>query len=223
MSASRRKSREYAVQVLFCEFFNSHQLTRAVAAVRATSIREELSQTRAMMRDLENQARGVGQQIDTTMSMLYHAAETGELPKPKDGTSYTEIKGEDVTNALSHSLRDAMKSLEESKAKLKEINACLGADGFALKLLDRFHSNESRVKEIVTTTLRHWTSDRLAYEDWAILHLGATELLHFPDIPVKVIINEYIEIAKTFGGNAESARFVNGILDQINKDHTRAT
>ncbi|MCC5877734.1 MAG: transcription antitermination factor NusB [Candidatus Sumerlaeia bacterium] len=220
---SRRKCRECAVQVLFCEFFNSHQLTRAVSAVHATSIGEELGATRSLMTQLKKAAESTGQRIDKTMSLLFHASETGELPKSKDGKSYTEIEGEDILSELAHTLEETSKSLRDASVKVAEIKGSLGSKSFTMDLLGKFHSNQGRIKEIVSETLRDWKSDRLSYEDWSILHLGATELLHFPDIPASVVINEYIEIAKEFGGSAESAKFVNGILDQIRRDHTRNT
>lgn len=218
---NRRQCREYAVQVLFCEFFNSHQLTRAVSAVHATSIGEELGATRSLLKELAKTAEGTGEQIGKTMSLLFHASDTGELPKPKDGRSYTEIEGEDILGGLAYTLEDVSKSLKEASDKIAEIKGYLGAKSFTMELLGKFHSNQARIKEIVSSTLRDWRSDRLSYEDWAILHLGATELLHFPDVPESVAINEYIEIAKSFGGSAESAKFVNGILDQIRRDHPR--
>ncbi|MBF0254710.1 MAG: N utilization substance protein B, partial [Candidatus Omnitrophica bacterium] len=51
-----------------------------------------------------------------------------------------------------------------------------------------------------------------------ILRLGMTELMAGNDVPVKVAINEAIELAKKFG-DSESPRFVNGVLDRIAKQH----
>jgi N utilization substance protein B len=50
--------------------------------------------------------------------------------------------------------------------------------------------------------------------DRNILRLGASELLAFRDVPLKVVINEAVELAKRFG-TAESSAFVNGVLDRI--------
>jgi N utilization substance protein B len=48
----------------------------------------------------------------------------------------------------------------------------------------------------------------------SILRLGAYELLHRPDVPYRVILNEAVELAKTFGAE-DSHKFVNGILDKV--------
>ena len=60
----------------------------------------------------------------------------------------------------------------------------------------------------------HWDVARMAAVDRAILRLGAHELLHKPDVPPKVAIDEAIRLAKKLG-SAESGAFVNGILDRI--------
>lgn len=62
----------------------------------------------------------------------------------------------------------------------------------------------------------HWNIKRMAYVDRNILRLAAYELLFVNDIPVKVAINEAVELAKRYG-EADSSKFVNGILDKIAK------
>jgi len=60
----------------------------------------------------------------------------------------------------------------------------------------------------------HWDLHRMAAVDRAILRLGSYELLHCPDVPPKVAVDEAIRLAKKFS-TAESGAFVNGILDKI--------
>jgi N utilization substance protein B len=62
----------------------------------------------------------------------------------------------------------------------------------------------------------HWRLERMALIDRLILRLGAWELQHVPDTPAAVVLNEAIELARTFSAD-ESARFVNGVLDAIRK------
>ena len=57
---------------------------------------------------------------------------------------------------------------------------------------------------------------RMAYVDRNILRLASYEILYCEDIPVKVAINEAVELAKRYG-EEDSSRFVNGILDRIAK------
>lgn len=63
---------------------------------------------------------------------------------------------------------------------------------------------------------QHWRLDRLAVIDRLILRLGAWELQHAGDTPHAVILNEALELARTFSTD-DAVRFVNGVLDSIRK------
>lgn len=63
----------------------------------------------------------------------------------------------------------------------------------------------------------HWSVSRMPVVDRNVLRIGAYELLHGEGVPPKVAINEAVELAKKFG-SADSGRFVNAILDRINRD-----
>jgi len=58
------------------------------------------------------------------------------------------------------------------------------------------------------------TLAELSPVEFAVLLLGAFELLHHPEIPYRVVINEAVELAKTFGGT-DGHKFVNGVLDKL--------
>lgn len=73
------------------------------------------------------------------------------------------------------------------------------------------------VKEYEDKT-RNWDIDRLAEIDAIILNLGVCELQKFPSIPVKVTINEYLELAKEYS-TPKSSIFINGILDALVKEY----
>ena len=72
-------------------------------------------------------------------------------------------------------------------------------------------------KELISNNTRNWEVDRLPLTDRIILEMAIAELLSFPNIPVKVTINEYIELAKTYS-TPKSRQFINGILDVIAKE-----
>ena len=73
------------------------------------------------------------------------------------------------------------------------------------------------VKEYEDKT-RNWELDRIADIDTIILNLGVCELQKFPSIPVKVTINEYLELAKEYS-TPKSSIFINGILDALVKEY----
>jgi len=78
-------------------------------------------------------------------------------------------------------------------------------------------SLEPHHKELISSNTRNWEVERLPLTDRIILEMAIAELLSFPNIPVKVTINEYIELAKTYS-TPKSRNFINGILDVIAKE-----
>jgi N utilization substance protein B len=73
------------------------------------------------------------------------------------------------------------------------------------------------IDEIIAQRAHKWDLERIARLDRIILRIGIAEMLHFPDIPEKVSINEAIEIAKKYS-TENSGKFVNGILDSVKTD-----
>ncbi len=82
--------------------------------------------------------------------------------------------------------------------------------------LERLAEIDARIRELS----REWTLERMANIDRNILRMGCYELLYRDDIPPSVSINEAVEIAKTYG-DADSAKFVNGILGRVVQDLDR--
>jgi N utilization substance protein B len=88
---------------------------------------------------------------------------------------------------------------------------------FIEKLYDVAQSLDPKYKELIANNTRNWEVERLPLTDRIILEMAIAELLSFPNIPVKVTINEYIELAKTYS-TPKSRQFINGILDVISKE-----
>jgi N utilization substance protein B len=80
--------------------------------------------------------------------------------------------------------------------------------------------NHERTDTIIAELAHNWKVSRMATVDRNILRLAITELTEMPDVPVKVVLNEAIELAKKFS-TAESSSFINGILDKYIKSPTR--
>ena len=83
-------------------------------------------------------------------------------------------------------------------------------------MVQGIRANLPEIDETITASVQNYSFDRLNSVDRNILRLGTYELLHKPDVPHAVVINEAIEIANRFA-TEESARFVNGVLDRIAK------
>jgi N utilization substance protein B len=71
--------------------------------------------------------------------------------------------------------------------------------------------------ELIDRNTTNWEIERIALMDILVMKLAITEIIEFPEIPVKVTLNEYIEIAKYYC-TSKSSTFVNGILDEIVKE-----
>ena len=87
------------------------------------------------------------------------------------------------------------------------------SDDLANYSLRNFESNNKIISEYIT----NWDIERLAKIDLVIINLAITELKIFKEIPIKVSLNEYIEISKDYS-TEKSSFFINGILDKIVKD-----
>lgn len=85
---------------------------------------------------------------------------------------------------------------------------------FARELVDGALESLPEIDQKIASFAQGWTIGRMAYVDRNVLRLATFEILFRPDIPERVTLNEAIELAKRFGGE-ESAKFVNGILNNI--------
>ena len=85
---------------------------------------------------------------------------------------------------------------------------------FARNLLRKSILDKEKNNEIIKTHTENWDMERIACIDIIIMEMALAEMLEFPSIPVKVTLNEYIDIAK-FYSTAKSGIFINGIFDKI--------
>jgi N utilization substance protein B len=79
--------------------------------------------------------------------------------------------------------------------------------------------NDSASKALIAQKTKNWDIERLAFTDKVIISMALAEMKNFPSIPVKVTINEYIDISKTYS-TPKSKQFVNGLLDVLAKELT---
>ena len=85
---------------------------------------------------------------------------------------------------------------------------------FVIKLFEKTILHGDEYMELVRSNISNWDYERLALMDKILIFMALTEFIEFHSIPVKVTINEYIEISK-FYSTPESRRFVNGMLDRL--------
>jgi N utilization substance protein B len=88
---------------------------------------------------------------------------------------------------------------------------------FVLKLFRKTILNAANYDKLIAERAQNWDIERIALLDVIILKMALTELMDFPSIPVKVTLNEYIEISKDYS-TPKSRQFVNGMLDKLVTD-----
>jgi len=115
---------------------------------------------------------------------------------------------------------------------VKSLNKQSSKKSFRIGTLYKDNDDKEFVSDLFNKTMLHhhtyledihektpnWEADRIADIDMILIKMAITEFLHFPSIPSRVTINEYIELAKDYSTN-KSGYFVNGVLDKIAKDY----
>lgn len=92
---------------------------------------------------------------------------------------------------------------------------------YAQTLLETCIEKKDYLHSIIAPKFKNWDPDRIAEIDMILLQMGVAELLYFETIPTKVTINEYIDLAKAYS-TPQSGQFLNGILDNLHKEFTKA-
>jgi len=89
---------------------------------------------------------------------------------------------------------------------------------FAINLFRKTLLNRTAINKEIEQKTKNWDADRIANVDYVLLQMAICEVKSFPSIPVKVTINEYLEIAKEYS-TPKSSIFINGILDKLVKEY----
>nr|BFF41566.1 transcription antitermination factor NusB [Tenacibaculum mesophilum] len=115
-----------------------------------------------------------------------------------------------------------LKSLNKQKVNKPFILGSLYKDNddkvFVSDLFTKTMLHQHKYEEDIKEKTPNWEADRIADIDMIIIKMAITEFLHFPSIPSRVTINEYIELAKDYSTN-KSGYFINGVLDKLAKDY----
>ncbi len=116
-----------------------------------------------------------------------------------------------------------VKSLNKQSPKKTFVIGSLYKDNddkqFVDDLFNKTMLHQHTYQEDIREKTPNWEADRIADIDMILIKMAITEFLHFPSIPSRVTINEYIELAKDYSTN-KSGYFVNGVLDKLAKDYS---
>ena len=86
---------------------------------------------------------------------------------------------------------------------------------YALRLIEGVESNLEDLDRRLESISKNWSVSRMPIMDLAILRIALFEMLHVEEVPISVSINEAVEMAKFFGGDDDSPKFVNGMLGNV--------
>ena len=117
-------------------------------------------------------------------------------------------------------VRSLNKQKEKSTFTLGSLYKNQDDQDFVSKLFKKVILNHHTFENDIKIHTPNWESDRIADMDMILIKMGACEFLHFPFIPTKVTINEYIEIAKDYSSE-KSGYFVNGVLDKLSREFAK--
>lgn len=110
-----------------------------------------------------------------------------------------------------------IKTLANGKVEMQKLTIDWDDDKeFLEKLFTQATSLKPEYTKLIADNTKNWEVDRLPLTDRVILEMAIAEMISFPQIPVKVTLNEYIELAKKYS-TPKSRQFINGILDVITK------
>ena len=127
----------------------------------------------------------------------------------------------DIANRLVLDTIDDYKqsSVSATKPRSHVITQLLSKDeqDFVKKLFELTIKHDADFQQWIAEKAKNWEADRIAVMDMLLMKMAICEILEFPVIPVKVSMNEYIEISKRYSAE-ESKAFINGVLDNIITD-----
>ena len=116
-------------------------------------------------------------------------------------------------------------AVEVGKEPFLEAHAALSAESdapdveardYGSRLARKTLESQKEIDGFISEASANWDLERIAILDKIIIRMASAELMHFPEIPLKVAINEAVDLAKKFS-TGDSSRFVNGVLDSIAK------
>ena len=143
--------------------------------------------------------------IIASSSYLYNYLEDNNL---------TWIDDLPVVNTFILKTLKKLKTNNLESLKFPKIDESFDDIEFGIQLLKKSILGEEKLLKELEGKTPNWGAERIAQMDKVILKIAIAEILHFPEIPTKVTINEYLEISKDYS-TPNSNNFINGVLDKL--------
>ena len=125
----------------------------------------------------------------------------------------------DMTGRINEMIDIAEKSMLALEiAEFTTLDSQHDVKNYAIKIADFFQKNHEEVDEIIQKYAKNWDLGRLVKMDKDILRIAIVELLYIKDAPMKVVVDEALELAKKYS-TEDSAAFINGVLAKVIVDY----
>ncbi len=207
----RRRSREVAIKVLYQVDLVGNEADDALRQVVAEEVLRSVLESTT--RDF---ARRYNNDPDACASFSHTCTEAVLAAWPGTASSVVPVLreagiGVGLPTDQDESVHQLAKQCDD------KVDGARKMVEFAADLVRVTIEHREEIDKLLGRFADNWTVDRMAALDRSILRLAACELLHFPDIPANVSINEAVDLAKKYS-TAKSSEFVNGVLDRIRRD-----
>ena len=125
----------------------------------------------------------------------------------------------DMTGRINEMIDIAEKSMLALEiAEFTTLDSQHDVKNYAIQIADFFQKNHEEVDEIIQKYAKNWDLGRLVKMDKDILRIAIVELLYIKDAPMKVVVDEALELAKKYS-TEDSAAFINGVLAKVIVDY----
>ena len=119
-----------------------------------------------------------------------------------------------VTRYFAHLAADGGPVADEMEESEREVGSDRIDRPLVRELVSGVCAHRAEIDELLAALSRNWRLERMAVVERNVIRIALFELKHVETVPINVVINEAVELAKRFG-TAESSAFVNGVLDRI--------
>jgi N utilization substance protein B len=214
---ARRAARELAF-ILFSQFDkkitnyskdNLQDIILKSVRILTSSANDELKIALGSLISMRDQIETYEAESETNLSRPIGAA---NIPVPIPMTS-------DMIGRINEMIDIAEKSLMALEiAEFTTLDSQNEVKNYAIEIAEFFHKNSKEVDDIIQKYAKNWDLGRLVKMDKDILRIAIVELLYIKDAPMKVVIDEALELAKKYSTD-DSASFINGILAKVIVDY----
>ena len=210
----------------FLEFINQHKVLNKylknkkfiswdLEFIFTKDLVEEIISNEAFIVYLDNKSPSENDDLEWLIKSFKNIiASSSYLYNYLEDNNLTWIDDLPVVNTFILKTLKKLKTNNLESLKFPKIDESFDDIEFGIQLLKKSILEEEKLLKELEGKTPNWGAERIAQMDKVILKIAIAEILHFPEIPTKVTINEYLEISKDYS-TPNSNNFINGVLDKL--------